>query len=42
MAGELTEPADVVLLSVKATALDQAIADFAPAVGPRRGRSRRT
>ncbi len=34
MAGELTEPADVVLLSVKATALDQAIADFAPAVGP--------
>ena len=34
-AGELTEPADVVLLSVKATALDQAIADFAPAVGPR-------
>jgi 2-dehydropantoate 2-reductase len=35
MAGELTEPADIVLLSVKATALDQAIADFAPAVGPR-------
>ncbi|MGP8000376.1 MAG: ketopantoate reductase family protein [Streptosporangiaceae bacterium] len=35
MAGELTEPADVVLLAVKATALDQAIADFAPAVGPR-------
>jgi 2-dehydropantoate 2-reductase len=35
MAGELTEPADVVLLSVKATALDAAIADFAPAVGPR-------
>ncbi len=34
MAGELAEPADVVLLSVKATALDQAIADFAPAVGP--------
>lgn len=33
VAGELTEPADVVLLSVKATALDQAIADFAPAVG---------
>jgi 2-dehydropantoate 2-reductase len=33
-AGELTEPADVVLVSVKATALDQAIADFAPAVGP--------
>ncbi|HUC21636.1 MAG TPA: ketopantoate reductase family protein [Streptosporangiaceae bacterium] len=35
VAGELTEPADVVLLSVKATGLDQAIADFAPAVGPR-------
>jgi 2-dehydropantoate 2-reductase len=35
MAGELAEPADVVLLSVKATALDPAIADFAPAVGPR-------
>ena len=35
VAGELTEPADVVLLSVKATALDQAIADFGPAVGPR-------
>ena len=35
MAGELTGPADVVLLSVKATALDQAVADFAPAVGPR-------
>jgi 2-dehydropantoate 2-reductase len=34
MAGGLTGPADVVLLSVKATALDQAIADFAPAVGP--------
>jgi 2-dehydropantoate 2-reductase len=34
MAGELTEPADVVILSVKATALDQAIADFAPAIGP--------
>ena len=34
MAGELTGPADVVLLSVKASALDQAIADFAPAVGP--------
>jgi len=34
LAGELAEPADVVLLSVKATALDQAIADFAPAVGP--------
>lgn len=35
MAGELTEHADVVLLSVKATALEQAVADFAPAVGPR-------
>jgi 2-dehydropantoate 2-reductase len=35
MAGELTEPADVVLLSVKATALEAAIADFARAVGPR-------
>jgi 2-dehydropantoate 2-reductase len=34
IAGELREPADVVLLSVKATALDQAITDFAPAVGP--------
>ena len=34
MAGELTGPVDVVLLSVKATALDQAITDFAPAVGP--------
>ncbi len=34
MAGELTRPADIVLLSVKATALDQAVADFAPAVGP--------
>jgi len=34
MAGELREPAEVVLLSVKATALDQAITDFAPAVGP--------
>ena len=34
MAGELTGPADIVLLSVKATALDHAIADFAPAVGP--------
>lgn len=33
-AGDLTGPADVVLLSVKATALDQAITDFAPAVGP--------
>jgi 2-dehydropantoate 2-reductase len=35
MAGQLTEPAEVVLLSVKATALDQAVADFAPAVGPK-------
>jgi 2-dehydropantoate 2-reductase len=35
LAGELAEPADVVLLSVKATALDQAIAEVAPAVGPR-------
>jgi 2-dehydropantoate 2-reductase len=35
MAGELTGAADVVLLAVKATALDQAIADFAPAIGPR-------
>jgi 2-dehydropantoate 2-reductase len=35
LVGELTGPADVVLLSVKATALDQAMADFAPAVGPR-------
>jgi 2-dehydropantoate 2-reductase len=34
MAGKLTRPADIVLLSVKATALDQAVADFAPAVGP--------
>jgi 2-dehydropantoate 2-reductase len=34
MAGELTEPADVVILSVKATALEAAIADFAAAVGP--------
>ncbi len=34
-AGELAEPADVVLLAVKATVLEQAIADFAPAVGPR-------
>jgi 2-dehydropantoate 2-reductase len=35
MAGELTGPADVVIVSVKATALEAAIADFAPAVGPR-------
>ncbi len=34
MAAELTRPADIVLLSVKATALDQAVADFVPAVGP--------
>ena len=34
LAGELTKPADIVLLSVKATALDQAVADFIPAVGP--------
>jgi 2-dehydropantoate 2-reductase len=34
LAGELTGPADVVILSVKATALDQAITDFAPAIGP--------
>jgi 2-dehydropantoate 2-reductase len=33
-AGALPRPADIVLLSVKATALDQAVADFAPAVGP--------
>jgi 2-dehydropantoate 2-reductase len=33
-AGQLTEPADVVLVSVKATALGPAMADFAPAVGP--------
>jgi 2-dehydropantoate 2-reductase len=34
VAGELNEPVDVVILSVKATALDHAMADFAPAVGP--------
>jgi 2-dehydropantoate 2-reductase len=34
LAGELTRPADIVLLAVKATALDQAVADLAPAVGP--------
>jgi 2-dehydropantoate 2-reductase len=33
-AGELSQPADLILLSVKATALEHAIADFAPAVGP--------
>ena len=32
--GEITQPFDVVLLSVKAYALKQAIEDFAPAVGP--------
>jgi 2-dehydropantoate 2-reductase len=32
-ADRLTEPYDLVLLSVKATALDQALADVAPAVG---------
>jgi 2-dehydropantoate 2-reductase len=34
LAAELTRPADIVLLSVKATALDQAATDLAPAVGP--------
>jgi 2-dehydropantoate 2-reductase len=34
MAGQLSGFADVVLLSVKATALESAVADFAPAVGP--------
>lgn len=34
MAGQLSGFADVVLLSVKATALESAMADFAPAVGP--------
>lgn len=33
-ADQLTESADVVLVSVKATALGPAMADFAPAVGP--------
>ncbi|MEV7399699.1 ketopantoate reductase family protein [Streptomyces sp. NPDC091267] len=33
-AGELSGPYDLVLLSVKATALDQALDDIAPAVGP--------
>jgi 2-dehydropantoate 2-reductase len=32
--GEIAEPYDVVLVSVKAAGLDQAIEDFAPAVGP--------
>jgi 2-dehydropantoate 2-reductase len=34
LADEIKSPYDVVFLSVKAYALDQAIADFAPAVGP--------
>jgi 2-dehydropantoate 2-reductase len=34
MAGQIDSPFDVVLLTVKAYSLDQAIADFAPAVGP--------
>jgi 2-dehydropantoate 2-reductase len=34
MAGQLSGFADVVLLSVKATALESAMADFSPAVGP--------
>jgi 2-dehydropantoate 2-reductase len=33
-AGQLTEPAELVLLSVKATALQAALEDLAPAVGP--------
>ncbi len=33
-AGEIAGPYDLVLLSVKAYALDQAMSDFAPAVGP--------
>lgn len=33
-AGELNGPYDLVLLSVKATALDRALEDIAPAVGP--------
>ncbi|WP_369147840.1 ketopantoate reductase family protein [Streptomyces sp. R44] len=33
-AGELREPYDLVLLSVKSTGLDRAIEDVAPAVGP--------
>lgn len=32
--GEITETYDAILVSVKATALDAAIEDFAPAVGP--------
>lgn len=34
-AGEITAPFDVVILAVKAFALDQALADLAPAIGPR-------
>ncbi|HET6502152.1 MAG TPA: 2-dehydropantoate 2-reductase [Amycolatopsis sp.] len=34
-AAELAEPYDLVLLSVKATALERALDDLAPAVGPR-------
>ena len=34
LTGELTRSADIVLLAVKATALDQTVADLAPAVGP--------
>jgi len=34
IAGQLTEPAQIVLLSVKATALEQAVADFSSGVGP--------
>jgi 2-dehydropantoate 2-reductase len=34
-AGEIDHPYDVVLLTVKATALQQALDDLAPAVGPR-------
>lgn len=33
-ADEITEPYDLVLLSVKSTALEQAVEDLAPAVGP--------
>src|SRR5215470_11491991 len=33
-AGDITEPFDVVLLAVKATGLEQALDDVAPAVGP--------
>ena len=34
-AGQLAGRADIVLVAVKATALEAAVADFAPAVGPR-------